>query len=126
MYYTVILIGDTVIASNPSDIVLDDSTVTLSCSGTLSVSGNMFTNSLHEASIIWYHDGAPLQSTNTVNINDIFITNTLTIDPFTISSVGDYRCVAMIDNSTAETTTTIRARRKLYIRVLDCEFTLFT
>ena len=40
--------------------------------------------------------------------------NTLTIDPFTISSVGSYRCVAMIDNSTAEkiATKTIRARRK--------------
>ena len=108
----VILIGDTVITSNPSDIVLDDSTVTLSCSGTLSVSGNMFTNSLHETSIMWYHDGTPVQSTNTVNINDTLITNTLTIDPFTISSVGDYRCVAMIDDSTAENTTTIKARRK--------------
>ena len=107
-----IFIGNTIITSNPSDIVLDDSTVTLSCSGTLSVSGNMFTNSLHETSIMWYHDGTPAQSTNTVNINDTLITNTLTIDRFTISSVGDYRCVAIIDNSTAETTTTIKARRK--------------
>ena len=111
----VTLIGDIIITSNPSDIVLDDSTVTLSCSGTLSVSrsGNMFNNSLHETSIMWYHDGTPVQSTNTVDINDTLITNTLTIDPFTISSLGDYRCVAIIDNSTAETTTTIRARRKL-------------
>ena len=107
----VILIG-AIITSNPSDIVLDDSTVTLLCSGTLSVSGNMFTNSLHETSIMWYHDGTPVQSTNTVDINDTLITNTLTIDRFNISSVGDYRCVAIIDNSTAETTTTIRARRK--------------
>ena len=72
----------------------------------------MFNNSLHETSIMWYHDGTPIQSTNIVNINDILITDTLTIDPFTISSVGDYRCVAMIDNSTAETNTTIRARCK--------------
>ena len=101
--------------SNPSCIVLNnDSTVlvTLSCSGTLSVSDSMFTNSLHEASIMWYHDGTPVQSTDTVNIHNTLITDTLTIDPFTISLVGDYRCVAMIDNSTAETTTNIRARCK--------------
>ena len=118
MYYTVILHGDTVIASNPSDIVLDDSTVTLSCNGTLSVSGNMFNNSLHETSIMWYHDGTPVQLTDTVNINDTLITNTLTIDPFTISSVGDYRCVAMIDNSTAERITTIKAKCKPYLLYL--------
>ena len=116
--HLVVLIGDTIITSNPSDIVLDDSTVTLSCSGTLSVSGNMFNNSLHEASIMWYHDGTPVQSTNTVNINDTLITNALTIDPFIISSVGDYRCVTMIDNSTAETTTTIKAKRKPYLLYL--------
>ena len=121
--FMVVLIEDTIITSYSSDIVLDDSTVTLSCSGTLSVSGNMFNNSLHETSIMWYHDGTPVQSTNTVNINDTLITNTLTIDPFTISSVGDYRCETIIDNSTAETTTTIRARRKPFI-VLG--FTLFT
>ena len=116
----IVFIEDTIITSNSSDIVLDDSTViTLSCSGTLSVSGNMFNNSLHETSIMWYHDGTPVQSTNIVNINDILITNTLTIDPLTISSVGDYRCVAMIDNSTAETTTTIRARRKPYLLYLQ-------
>ena len=113
----IVLIEDMIITSNPgpSDIVLDDSTVTLSCSGTLNVSGNMFNNSLHETSIMWYHDGTPVHSTNTVNINDTLITNTLTIDPFTISSVGDYRCEAMIDDSTAETTTTISARRKPYL-----------
>ena len=116
--HLVVLIGDTIISSNPSDIVLDDSTVTLSCSGTLSVSGNMFNNSLHEISIMWYHDGTPVELTNTVNINDTLITNTLTIDPFNISSVGDYRCLAMIDNSTAETTTTIRARGKPYLLYL--------
>ena len=110
-----ILIGDTIIISNPSDIILDDSTVTLSCSGTLSVSGNMFTNSLHETSIMWYHDGIPVQLTNTVNGNDTLITNTLTIDPFNISSVGVYRCVTMIDDSTAETNTTIKARGKPYL-----------
>ena len=112
----VTLIGDIIITSNPSDIVLDDSTVTLLCSGTLSVSGSMFNNSLHETSIMWYHyayDETPVLSTNTVNINDTLITNTLAIDPFTISSLGNYRCVAMIDNSTAETFTTIRAKRKL-------------
>ena len=117
LLYIVTLIGDIIITSNPSDIVLD-STVTLSCSGTLSVSGNMFNNFLHETSIMWYRDGTPVQSTNTVNISDTLITNTLTIDPFTISSVGDYRCVAMIDNSTAVTTTTIRARRKPYLLYL--------
>ena len=114
----VVLIENLIITSNPSDIVLDDSTVTLSCSGALSVSGNMFNNSLHETSIMWYHDGTPVQSTNTVNINDTLITNTLTVDPFNISSVGNYRCVAMIDNSTAETTTTIRARGKPYLLYL--------
>ena len=114
--HLVTLIGDIIITSNPNDIVLDDSTVTLLCSGTLSVSGNMFNNSLHETSIMWYHDGTPVQSTN--NTINTLITNTLTIDPFTISSVGDYRCVAMIDNSTAETTTTIRARRKPYLLYL--------
>ena len=114
LYYTVIFVGDldTIVTYNPSDIVLDDSTVTLSCSGTLSVSDSMFTNSLHETSIMWYHDEIPVQLTNTVNINDTLITNTLTIDPFTISSVGDYRCVAMIDDNTAETTTTIIGRCK--------------
>ena len=104
--------GDIIITSNPSDIVLDDSTVTLSCSGNLSLSGNTFNNSLHETSIKWYHNGTPVQSTDTVNIHNTLITNTLTINPFNISSVGDYRCVAMIDNSTAETTTNIRARCK--------------
>ena len=63
---------------------------------------------------MWYHKEMTVQLTSNVSLSDgsAVFTNTLTIDPFTISSVGDYRCVAMIDNSTAETTTTIRARRK--------------
>ena len=40
-------------------------------------------------------------------------TNTLTIDPFNISSVGSYRCEAMIDNSTAEGTTIVKGKCKL-------------
>ena len=104
---------ESLLISDPGVIVLDNNAVTLQCNGTLSVSGNMFTSSLHPSSIMWYHDETLVQSTNNVIIpNTASITDTLTIDPFTISSVGDYRCVAMIDDSTADTTITVRARRK--------------
>ena len=61
-----------------------------------------------------------VQLTSNVSLSDdgAAFTNTLMIDPFTISSVGDYRCVAMIDNSTADITTTIRAKCKPYLLYL--------
>ena len=57
-----------------------------------------------------------VQLTSNISLSDdsATFTNTLTIDPFNISSVGNYRCEAMIDNSTAEMTTTITAKRKPY------------
>ena len=63
---------------------------------------------------MWYREEMMVQLTSNVSLSNggAAFTNTLAIDPFTISSVGDYRCVAMIDNSTAEITKTIRARRK--------------
>ena len=42
-------------------------------------------------------------------------TNTLTIDPFNISSVGSYRCEAKINGNTTETTTIIKAKGKPYL-----------
>ena len=100
------------ITSSPSDIVLNDSAVTLSCRGNRSSA----IDDPSLLSIMWYHEEMMVQLTSNVSLSDdgAAFTNTLTIDPFTISSVGDYKCVAMIDNSTAETTTTISARRKPY------------
>ena len=104
-----VLIGTSLsITSSPSDIVLESAiNVTLSCSGSLINHSSLL-------SIMWYHEEMMVQLTSNISLsnNGSTFTNTLTIDPFTISSVGDYRCVAMIDNSTAETTTTIRARCK--------------
>ena len=55
-----------------------------------------------------------VQLTSDVSLSNggAVFTNTLKIEQFNISSVGDYRCVPMIDNSTAETTKTIKARGK--------------
>ena len=66
---------------------------------------------------MWYHEEMMVQLTSNVSLSNggAAFTNTLTIYSFTISSVGDYICVAMIDNSTAETNTTIRARGKLQL-----------
>ena len=38
--------------------------------------------------------------------------NTLTIDSLNISSVGDYKCMAIIDGSRLEETINIKAKRK--------------
>ena len=106
--------GSQLITSHPRDIVLDGSPVTLSCSGTL----NSAIDDPSLLSIMWYHEEMMVQLTNNVSLSNggAAFTNTLIIDPFTIPSVGDYRCVAMIDGSTAETTTIIRAERKTSIK----------
>ena len=84
------------ITSNPSNIVLDGSPATLSCSGTLS-SAPVYPSLL---SIMWNRRGILTTSNVSLSNGGTVFTGTLTIDPFTISSLGNYRCVAMIDNST--------------------------
>ena len=99
------------ITSSPSDILLDDSAVTLSCSGTLSSA----IDDPSLLSIMWYHEEMMVQLTSNISLgNDrTAFTNTLTIDPFNISSVGSYRCVATINDSTAEIITIVRGKCKL-------------
>ena len=92
-------------------IVLDGSTITLSCSGNLSSA----INDPSLLSIIWYHDGTMVELTSNVSLSNdgATFTNTLAIDPFTISSVGSYRCVAMIDDSIARSPhRVLRGKRK--------------
>ena len=62
----------------------------------------------------WYHNGKELETmymSQSDGYHDVLLnngnttfTNTLTIDPFTTSSVGNYTCVAKVKDSTAETT----------------------
>ena len=90
--------------------MLDNNPVALSCSGTLS--SPIGDPSL--LSIMWYHEGETVQLTSDTSLSNggTAFTNTLTIDPFNIPSVGRYRCVAMIYDSTIEGARTIRARCK--------------
>ena len=109
--------GTLSITSNISDRVLDGSSaVTLSCSGNLSrAMKSHSSSSLVLLMTWWYHNEIVLQSDDVwLNNNSTTFTNTLTIDPFNISSVGDYKCVAKVNDSTAETTKTIRAMCKTY------------
>ena len=93
--------GSVLITSSPSDRVLVGSAVALSCSGNLSSS----IDDPSLLSIMWYHayDGTTAQLNSDVSLSNggTAFTSTLTIDPFTISSVGRYRCTATIDGSTA-------------------------
>ena len=69
--------------SNPSDILLNDNAVALSCSGTLS-------RAIDNPSLMWYHEEMMVQLTSNISLSDdgTIFTNTLMINPFTISSVG--------------------------------------
>ena len=117
------IIGTLSITSSPSDIVLDGSAVTLSCSGTLSSA--IDDPSLLEI-ITWHHRGMIVQTISNISLsnNGTAFTNTLTIDPFTISSVGGYSCRVRIHFSEIEIYTTIEARRKPFWLYLV--LTLFT
>ena len=110
-----------VITFSPSDIVLVDSAVILSCSGTL----NTTIDDPSLLSIMWYHEEMMVQLTSNVSLSDdgTAFTNTLTINPFTISSVGDYRCVAMINDhdTRAEVATTVKGKRKLIFKLVHFE-----
>ena len=66
-----------------------------------------------------------VQLTSNVSLSDdgTAFTNTLTINPFTISSVGDYRCVAMINDTRAEVATTVKGKRKLIFKLCMFEHT---
>ena len=113
-FLVVLINGSLLVTSSPSDIELDGSTVTLSCRGNLSSA----IDDPSLLSIMWYHEEMTVQLTSNVSLSNdgAAFTNTLTIEPFNISSVGDYRCIIMIDNSTGETNKTIIARRKTSIK----------